>query len=76
MKFFLARTAEVGARTLVHAALAGKESHGMYLSDCKVEEPGENVTSEEGRRVQKVVWEELVGILEGIRPGVIDGLRG
>lgn len=38
MKFFFARTTEVGSRTLVHGALAGPESHGNYLDDCKVTE--------------------------------------
>lgn len=32
----LARTTEVGSRTLVHAALSGEESHGQYLTDCHV----------------------------------------
>lgn len=32
----LARTTEEGSRTLVHATLAGKETHGQYLDDCKI----------------------------------------
>ena len=36
MRALLARTTEVGSRTLVHAAAGGKETHGQYLSDCKV----------------------------------------
>jgi NAD(P)-dependent dehydrogenase (short-subunit alcohol dehydrogenase family) len=32
------RTAEVGSRTLLHAALAGKESHGHFLDSCEVAE--------------------------------------
>ncbi len=32
-RFFLARTTEVGARTLVASAAAGKESHGWYMDD-------------------------------------------
>lgn len=38
MKLLLARTAEHGSRTLVHAAQAGKETNGQYLSDCKVKQ--------------------------------------
>ena len=38
LKTLLARTTEVGARTLVHAAQSGMESHGQYLSDCHVAE--------------------------------------
>lgn len=33
----LARTSEEGSRVLVHGLLAGPESHGQYLSNCKVE---------------------------------------
>ena len=36
LKFFLARSTEHGSRSLVHAAEAGEESNGQYLSDCKV----------------------------------------
>ena len=34
----IARDTEVGSRTLVHAAEGGEETHGQYLSDCKVGE--------------------------------------
>lgn len=36
-KFLLARTTEVGSRTLVAGAEAGEESHGQYMADGKVE---------------------------------------
>jgi len=32
------RTAEDGSRTLLHAAVAGKESHGCYLDSCEIAE--------------------------------------
>jgi hypothetical protein len=32
------RTAEEGSRTLLHAAFAGKESHGRYLESCEIAE--------------------------------------
>jgi NAD(P)-dependent dehydrogenase (short-subunit alcohol dehydrogenase family) len=32
------RTAEDGSRTLLHGAVAGKDSHGIYLSDCEIAE--------------------------------------
>ncbi|KAH8689181.1 putative short chain dehydrogenase/ reductase [Talaromyces proteolyticus] len=32
------RTAEDGSRTLLHGALAGKDSHGSYLSSCTIAE--------------------------------------
>ncbi|KAL9000010.1 MAG: hypothetical protein Q9169_001255 [Polycauliona sp. 2 TL-2023] len=51
-KFFLARTTEVGSRTLVAAASAGEESHGKYMADSKVSHP-------EGEKTQRRLWEEL-----------------
>ena len=36
LKFVFARTAEVGSRTLVHAANGGEETHGQYLNTCRV----------------------------------------
>lgn len=65
MKFFLARTTEVGSRTLVHAALAGDQEtmQGKYLNKCNVEEVSDYVISEEGRVVQDRLWDETVGIL-------------
>jgi hypothetical protein len=36
LKRVVCRTTEVGSRTLVHAGLQGPETHGRYLSDCKV----------------------------------------
>jgi hypothetical protein len=38
MRFFFARTAEMGSRTLLYAAVAGKETHGKYLSECEIRE--------------------------------------
>ncbi|KAK0250183.1 hypothetical protein LTS09_014609 [Friedmanniomyces endolithicus] len=67
----LARTTEVGARTLVHAALAGPETHGKYLSDNRVRACANLVEGAEGPEVQRRVWGELGGILEGIRPGIL-----
>ena len=36
LKFFLARTTEVGSRTLVSAIEGGEATHGQYLSNCQV----------------------------------------
>jgi retinol dehydrogenase-12 len=33
---YIARDAEVGSRTLVDAANGAPETHGQYLSDCRV----------------------------------------
>lgn len=36
MRFLLARSTEVGSRTLVAAAGAGEQSHGQYMADSRV----------------------------------------
>ena len=66
----LARTTEAGSRTLFAGAVAGKESHGMYMSDCKVKEPSAFVRSEDGSKTQKKVYEQLLKLLESIEPGI------
>lgn len=37
MRALLAWTAEEGSRTLVHATTVGRESHGVFISGCKLE---------------------------------------
>lgn len=70
----LARTTEVGSRTLVAAALASHDTHGQYMSDCMVEEPSKFVRSEEGKRTQERVWAELSAKLEVIQPGILKNI--
>jgi NAD(P)-dependent dehydrogenase (short-subunit alcohol dehydrogenase family) len=76
MKMVLARSTEVGSRTLVAGAAAGDESHGAYMTDGKVDNGAlsDFVRSEEGKRVQEKVWGELREILERIEPGVTSNL--
>jgi len=65
-----ARPTEVGARTVVYGALAGPESHGQYVPDCKIMPSLGLAGGEEGKRLQERVWGELREVLEGIREGV------
>lgn len=76
LKFFLARTTEVGSRTLVAPACAGEESHGKYFHDGKVDEDALSpfVKSDEGKDAAGKVWNELSAILEKIQPGVTSSL--
>lgn len=74
LKFLLARTTEVGSRTLVASACAGDESHGQYMSESKVMQPSTFVRSEEGQHTQKRVWAELKEVLEKIQPGVTENI--
>ncbi|KAI4127298.1 MAG: hypothetical protein LQ338_003258 [Usnochroma carphineum] len=75
MKFLLARTTEQGSRTLVHAAAAGRETHGEYLNMCKVTPTGSVTKGPEGQRAQKRLWDELMAKLDEIEPGVSGNLR-
>jgi retinol dehydrogenase-12 len=36
MRALLARAAEEGSRTLVHGTIAGLESHGVFIENCKI----------------------------------------
>ena len=38
MRLLVARSAEEGSRTLLHASVAGEDSHGKYCSDCEIKE--------------------------------------
>ena len=62
----IGRTGEVGARTLVSAMTAGPETHGEYLSESQVKNASVWARSDEGKRVQKEVWNELQETLSRI----------
>lgn len=59
----LARTGEVGARTLVTAACAGRDADGQFMMDGQVRAVAEWVETEEGRRVQRRVYDELCEVI-------------
>lgn len=58
MKALLARTTEMGSRTLVHPAVGPGERvrHGRYVSCCEVAEESDYVLSEEGKEVSGRLW--------------------
>ncbi|KAI8631410.1 putative short-chain dehydrogenase [Xylariaceae sp. FL1651] len=67
----LARTTEVGSRTIVHGGSAGAETHGQYLGDCTVQPPSDLCLGLEGEELSRRVWSELEVKLEAIKPGVM-----
>lgn len=71
MECVMQRKTSVGARTLVHAVAAGRESHGQYLNDCHVH-PSPLDTGKLGDEgeLRRRIWGELVTKLEKIEPGV------
>ena len=66
----LARRTEVGARTLVHGASAGSDSHGQYVPDCKITPTAGLTNGKAGAELQDRVWVELKQKLEAIQLGV------
>jgi NAD(P)-dependent dehydrogenase (short-subunit alcohol dehydrogenase family) len=69
----LARTSEVGSRTLLVGATIGKESHGQPLSDAKIQARSvrkqdtgfsQFVWSKDGELMGERVWKEVRAILE------------
>ncbi|KAG9500698.1 hypothetical protein J7337_006377 [Fusarium musae] len=73
-KTLVARKTEEGSRTLVHSAAAGDESHGKYMSECRVREPSNFVRSKAGAETQARVHKELMAILESIQPGITQNI--
>jgi len=66
----LARTTEQGSRTLASAGMSGEETHGQFLASCKARQVARFVTSDEGQKLQKVVYQEVNEKLEKIKAGV------
>jgi len=75
-EILLARTAEQGGRTLVHAALApGEQVHGRYMSNCAVWEESNYAIREGGRIMEKRIWRETIAVLSKIDdrvPGIVE----
>ncbi|KAL9624862.1 MAG: hypothetical protein Q9160_000909 [Pyrenula sp. 1 TL-2023] len=71
MKLFLARSTEMGSRTLVAGADGGEETWGQYMCDSKVHAVSPFVRSKEGGEAQKKVWEQTNKKLEKIQPGIV-----
>lgn len=72
IRLLLARTTEIGSRTLVAGISAGLESHGAYMTDGHVENTALSpwVRSDEGRQARIKLWKEAEAILERVRPGI------
>lgn len=74
IKKIFCRTTEEGSRTLVSAGLAGPETHGKYLRDCKIHACSSLVEGKEGTPIQEKVWKELGTKLDSIEPGILKNL--
>lgn len=74
IKFVLARTTEMGSRSLVHAAQGGEETNGQFLYNCRVSSPSPFVLSEEGAKTQSRVFDEISDTLESIHPEILKNI--
>lgn len=76
-KIVLARSTEVGSRTLVAGASTGLEGHGAYMTDGHVENTALSpfVRSDQGSQTRVKLWNELSRILEGVRPGIMENAQ-
>lgn len=70
MRWMLARSTEVGSRTLVLGASAGPESHGEFMSDGENQKVAEWVEQDVGQRAQRKVFEQTMKVLEMRSPGI------
>ena len=74
LKTLLARTTEVGSRTLVAGICAGPESHGEYMSDCRNQDVAPLIYKAAGEKVQLSVYDQTLSVLEKIQPGISDNI--
>ena len=70
----LARTSEMGSRTLVNPAVEPGERarHGRYVSSCEVTEESDYVLSEEGKEISRRVWVSVSSALRVCRTSLVD----
>ncbi|KAI9789481.1 MAG: hypothetical protein M1816_006023 [Peltula sp. TS41687] len=65
VKRTIGRSTQIGARTLVDAALMhGPESHGRYLGDCQLKPMAPFTESAKGEEVGRRLWEETMAELQ------------
>ncbi|KAJ6555088.1 hypothetical protein DFH09DRAFT_924004 [Mycena vulgaris] len=69
---FIARTPEMGSRTIIHAAVnhEGRVQHGKYLANCQVEKESDYSLSKDGMEVQHRLWDETMQILQNLDPKI------
>ncbi|POS69297.1 dehydrogenase/reductase SDR family member 13 [Diaporthe helianthi] len=70
----LGRSAEVGSRVIVDAAAAGPETHGKWLDTLHIREPSAYVRSEEGHKIERRLYDELMEILDRVEPNIASNI--
>ncbi|KAF2265022.1 putative 3-oxoacyl-reductase [Lojkania enalia] len=62
--WLLAWTTQQGGYCLTNALIEHEDSHGQYLSEQKVVPPSRFVLSDEGKKVQKKIWDETIDLFK------------
>ncbi|KAF7552400.1 hypothetical protein G7Z17_g4354 [Cylindrodendrum hubeiense] len=69
VKMIMARSPQKAAWIALNAGVVvGSESHGQFLADMSVLEPCDFIKSEEGQRIQKLLWKETCAEMGGLIP--------
>lgn len=74
MNWTMARSTEKGARTIVHAASAGSETWGEYLSDADVQPVAKWVSNPNGKELGRRLWYEFFERLQKVQPGIAQNI--
>ncbi|KIX03189.1 uncharacterized protein Z518_06741 [Rhinocladiella mackenziei CBS 650.93] len=66
LQWATARDVKDGSKALVDAAVRGVETHGQWLENQHITDPGANVTSQEAIRTREKVWKEMLEVLHKV----------
>ncbi|KAM0248461.1 hypothetical protein ACHAP5_003406 [Fusarium lateritium] len=66
----LGRTPEMGSRALLAGAFAGEDLHGKMMFNGELHQMPKTMQGEDGDKLNRRVWGELLELLEGIETGI------
>lgn len=66
----LGRTPEIGSRALLVGSFAGEHLHGKMMFNGELHELPKCMQGDDGDKLNRRVWGDLVEILEGIELGI------
>jgi len=70
MQWLVARDVTEGAKTYVDAAVQGVSSHGKWLENQVVADPGTIVTGQDAVRARQQIWKEMLDVLKQVDGGL------
>ncbi|KAJ0425638.1 hypothetical protein BJY00DRAFT_184549 [Aspergillus carlsbadensis] len=70
VQWLTARSVEEGSKTVIDGIVRGVESHGGWMEDLMVRDPGEIVTGSGMEEVQEKAWGEILDVLKAVEPGL------